>query len=147
MSSIFPFTIENDDLNLAAEEQLPVFKELAYDYENNRLLRKGGKPYLIEKDEALKVWIYKALKAKRFVWPAYTHGYGNELHKVIGLSNDPDVIDSEIKRYITEALMVNPYIQELSDFTFSHNGSVVEAEYVVTTIYWRFNYESEVYNE
>lgn len=147
MNSIFPFTVENDGQHLASEEQLPVFRELAYDYDNNRLLRKGGKPYLIEKDEALKVWIYKALKARRFVWPAYTHGYGNEVEKVVGLSNDPDVIDSEIRRYITEALMVNPYIQELSDFTFRHEGSVVEVEYVVTTIYGRFNYESEVYNE
>lgn len=146
MNSIFPFTVE-DNPGQTADEQLPVFKELAYDYENNRLLRKGGKPYLIERDEALKVWIYKALKAKRFVWPAYTHGYGNEVEKVIGMSNDPDVTDSEIRRYITEALMVNPYIQELSDFTFIHKGSVVEVEYVVTTIYGRFNYESEVYNE
>ena len=147
MNSIFPFTVESEVPDQASGEELPVFRELAYDYENNRLLRRGGKPYLIEKDEALKVWIYKALKTRRFVWPAYTHGYGGEVEKVIGLSNDPEVVDSEIRRYLTEALMVNPYIQELSDFTFNHKGSVVEAEYVVTTIYGRFNYESEVYNE
>lgn len=147
MSSIFPFIVESDTPDQASEDELPVFRELAYDYENNRLFRRGGKPYLIEKDEALKVWIYKALKAKRFVWPAYTHGYGCEAEKVVGQSNDPDVVDSELRRYITEALMVNPYIQELSDFTFTHKGSVVEAQYVVTTIYGRFSYESEVYNE
>ena len=49
MNSIFPFTVE-DNPGQTADEQLPVFKELAYDYENNRLLRKGGKPYLIERD-------------------------------------------------------------------------------------------------
>lgn len=147
MSSIFPFTVQDPVQEAAAEDSLPVFRELAYDYQNNCLLRKGGKPYLIEKDEALKVWIYKALKAKRFVWQAYSHTYGTEVENVIGLSNSPEIIDSEVKRYITETLMVNPYIQELSDFSFTHESSIVTAGYTVTTIYGRFTHESEVYNE
>lgn len=147
MSSIFPFTVQDTAQEAAAEEHLPVFRELAYDYENNCLLRRGGKPYLIEKDEALKVWIYKALKTKRFVWQAYSHTYGTEIENVVGLANSPEIIDSEIKRYITETLMVNPYIQELSDFSFAHEASVVVAGYTVTTVYGRFTHESEVYNE
>lgn len=144
--SVFPFTVDVPELE-DREEELPVFRELAYDYEKNCLLRKGGKPYLVEKDEALQIWIYKALKTKRFVWPAYTHTYGSEIENVIGLSNDPDIIDSEIKRHITETLMVNPYLQELSDFTFEHEKDVVIVEYTVTTVYGRFTHESEVYNE
>lgn len=147
MSSIFPFTVEEPELETAAEEILPTFRELAYDYDRNCLLRRGGKPYLIEKDEALKVWIYKALKTKRFIWPAYTHGYGTETENIIGSCNAADVVDSELKRYITETLMVNPYLQELSDFSFTHEGSVVTAGFIVTTVYGRFDYESEVYNE
>lgn len=147
MSSIFPFTVQDPMQEAAAEDSLPVFKELAYDYQSNSLLRKGGKPYLIEKDEALKVWIYKALKAKRFVWQAYSHTYGTEVENVIGMSNSAEIIDSEIKRYITETLMVNPYIQELSDFSFVHESSTVVANYTVTTVYGRFTHESEVYNE
>lgn len=147
MNSIFPFTVQDPAQEAAAEETLPVFRELAYDYDYNCLLRKGGKPYIIEKDEALKVWIYKALKAKRFVWPAYSHTYGTEIDNVIGLLNSPEITDSEIKRYITETLMVNPYIQELSDFSFEHESSIVVASYTVTTVYGRFTHESEVYNE
>lgn len=147
MSSIFPFTVEIPELENEAQETLPVFKELAYNYEKNCLLRKGGKPYLVEKDEALQIWIYKALKTNRFIWAAYTHTYGCEMENVIGISNDPDIIDSEIKRYITEALMVNPYIQELSDFSFQHDKDVVTVSFLVTTVYGRFTHESEVYNE
>jgi len=76
--SVFPFTVDVPELE-DREEELPIFRELAYDYEKNCLLRKGGKPYLIEKDDALQIWIYKALKTKRFVWPAYTHTYGSEI--------------------------------------------------------------------
>ena len=70
--SIFPFTQDVPELEERAAQELPVFRELAYDYENNCLKRKGGKTYLVEKDEAVRVWIYKALLTRRFVWPAYT---------------------------------------------------------------------------
>ena len=89
-----------------------MFRELAYDYENNCLKRKGGKTYLVEKDEAVRVWIYKALLTRRFVWPAYTHAYGSELEAVIGYSNNRDILDSEVKRYITETLMVKMCIRD-----------------------------------
>lgn len=144
--SVFPFTVDVPELDDRSEE-LPVFRELAYDYENNRLYRRGGRPYLVEKDEALQIWIYKALKTRRFVWQAYTHTYGSEVEDVIGISNDPDIIDSEIKRYITETLIVNPYLQELSDFRFEHEKDIVTVKFLVTTVYGRFTHESEVYNE
>lgn len=143
--SIFPFT---SDLEEAPEKELlPVFKEMAYDYEHNCLLRRGGIPYLVEKDEALQVWIYKTLQTQRYVWPAYSRAYGNELDQLIGLANTRDLADSEAKRYITEALMVNPYIQELSGFTFDHQGSRLTAAFEVTSVYGRFTYQTEVYNE
>lgn len=147
MNSVFPFTVSVPELESEQREQLPVFRELAYDYENNCLYRQGGRPYLIEKDEALKVWIYKALKTRRFAWPAYTHAYGSQLEDVVGLSNDRAIIDSEAKRHITECLMVNPYIQELSDWVFEHEGSSLTISFAVTTVYGRFTHAAEVYNE
>lgn len=144
--SIFPFT-EDMIQGFKAAEELPVFYEMAYDHKNNCLLRRGGKPYLLAKDDALKVWIYKALKTKRFVFPAYSHYYGSEVDKVIGLTDDKSIAESEIKRYITETVMVNPYIQELSNFSFYHEAGTIKVDFEVTTIYGRFTHESEVYNE
>ncbi len=147
MNSIFPFTAEDAVQAGGDAGELPVFKELAYDYENNCLKRRGGKPYLVEKDEALQIWVYKALRARRFTWPAYTHAYGSEAENLIGFSNSAEITDSEARRYITEALMVNPYIQELSAWAFSHVGAKLAVEFQVTTVYGRFTHESEVYNE
>ena len=147
MNSIFPFVADVPEPASPDTGQLPVFRELAYDFENNRLLRRGGRPYLVEKDEALQIWIYKALRAKRFVWPAYTHAYGSELEEVVGFSSSEEITESEAKRYITEALMVCPYIQELSDFHFTHNGSRLSVAFTVTTVYGRIYHESEIYNE
>lgn len=142
--SIFPFT--SDAITVPQKEPLPILRELAYDFEHNCLLRQGGKTYLVEKDEALKIWIYKALKTKRFVWPAYTHAFGNELDKLKGINNT-SLLDSEAKRYITEALMASPYIQELINFTFVQEGCQLIVNFEVVSIYGRFTYESEVYNE
>ena len=142
--SIFPFT---SDAAEPQAEQLPVFRELAYDYENNCLKRRGGKTYLVERDEALQIWIYKALLTARFRYPAYTHTYGTELEKAVGIVNDREIVDSEVQRYITETLMVNPYIQELTGFFYTHSGSRLSVQFDVTTVYGRITYETEVYNE
>ena len=126
---------------------LLVFWEYAYDYTNNCLLLQAGKPYLIEKDEALKIWIYHALKVPRYVFAAHSWEYGNELEKILGRTEDKKILESEIQRYITEAVMVNPYIQELNGFEFEHEGAKVVVKFEVTTIYGRFTHNSEVYNE
>lgn len=119
---------------------------MAYDFENNCLLKKAGKYYMVYKDEAIKIWIWKALKTQRYIWQAYTHTYGNDIAKIIGKISNRGIYESEIKRYITECLMVNPYIQELGNFQYTYSESIV-VTFDVTTVYGRFTYESEVYNE
>lgn len=145
--SIFPFVTDEEDEELEENEELEEFKEAAYDFENNCLLLQGGKPYYVTKNEALKVWIYKALRTKRFIYPAYTHNYGTEVDEVIGLTDENEITDSEIERYITECLMVNPYIQELSNFEFTHSFGSVYCSFDVESVYDKFTYESEVYVE
>lgn len=143
--SIFPFITETDLTEIKIQE-LPIFKEVAYDYKKNCLQRINGKTFLVEKNEALKFWIYKVLHSKRFVYQAYSHKYGNELDNIVGKVLDKEILESEIKRYIVEAVIVNPYIQELSNFEFNHHLNSVYVQFDVDSIYDRFTFESEVYN-
>lgn len=46
-----------------------------------------------------------------------------------------EIVTSELKRFVIEALMVNPYISELSNFQFTRTTSGVQAEFDCTTIY------------
>lgn len=136
--SIFPFiTPITDDNNSSS---LDTFKEYAYDFENNCLKIENGLTYLVEKNEALKIWIYKTLYTERFRYIAYTHAYGNEVHTLIGQNIQSDITYSEIKRFIVEAIMVNPYIKELTNFQFSQTGSCVNIAFYVTTIYGDMTY-------
>lgn len=145
--SVFPFTTSAQE-NTSDVKKLPLFREYAYDYENNCLKTRGGHTYLVEKDEALKIWLYHALRVARYRYEAHSREYGCELEELIGSVSNREILESEIARYIREAVMVCPYIQEIGDFEFFwEGGSRCTASFRVTSIYGRFTYESEVYNE
>lgn len=144
---VFPFTSSAQD-NVSDEKKLPLFREYAYDYEKNCLKTRGRHTYLVEKDEALKIWLYHALRVARYRYEAHSTEYGNELEELLGRGESREILESEIIRYIKEAVMVCPYIQEISDFAFLWEaGSGCKAFFKVTSIYGRFTHESEVYNE
>ena len=132
--SVFPF-IDPDVLQQEESTELPLFREYAYDFENNRLLLKNGQTYLVEGNEALRIWIYKALATERFRYAAYDSDFGSEIDTLIGSPLHGDIAKSELKRFIVEALMVNPYIEELGNFQISQTGSGLTAEFDCTTIY------------
>jgi len=132
--SIFPF-ISQDTLEQTQETELPLFQEYAYDFKNNRLLLKDGQTYLVGGNEALRIWIFKALATERFRYAAYDSDFGSEIDTLVGSPLQGDVAKSELKRFIIEALMVNPYIEELDHFQISQTGSGVTVEFDCTTVY------------
>lgn len=121
---------------------LPLFKEYAVDWDNNTLLLKDGRPYLISGNEALKIWIYKALhpQTQLFKYNAYSDNYGNEFMNLISLFVNTDIKRAELQRIISEALLVNPYILNLSDFVFSQTGSKMTIEFSAQTVYGKIDY-------
>ena len=132
--SIFPF-ISPEILEADQNSNRPLFREYAYDFENNRLLLRNGNTYLVEGNEALRIWIFKALITERFRYTAYDSAFGSEIHTLIGSPSHSEVVKSEIKRLVIEALMVNPYISEISDFVFTQTKSGIQTDFTCTTVY------------
>lgn len=97
--SIFPF-ISPEMLENGQVSELPMFREYAYDFENNCLLLRDGNTYLVEGNEALRIWIFKALTTERFRYTAYDSAFGSEIHTLIGSSSHSDIVKSELKRFI-----------------------------------------------
>lgn len=126
------------------ETELPIFKEWAYDMETNQFLTRNGQYYLVEKNEALKIWVYKAAKTARYRYQAYSRKYGNEYEQLIGASTDRAILENEIERLTKEMLLVNPYIESVEDFTFQHKGSRTRVFYRVTTVYGEFDMEGKI---
>ena len=124
-----------DTTQLQTTVDLPVFKELAFDFDTGQLETKGGKYYYVEKNEAIKVWIYKALFASRYAYLAYDTNYGNEIYTLFGRYLEKQLLYAELRRMIEEALLCNPYITSLSDFDITQEGSKVICNFAVNTVY------------
>lgn len=125
--------LETTELNPTVE--LPVFKELAFDFETGQLKTIGGKYYYVEKNEAIKIWIWKALFSSRYTYLAYSTDYGNEIYTLIGRYLNKELLYSELRRMIEEALLCNLYIISLTDFDITQEGSKVVCNFSVNTIY------------
>lgn len=138
MSEAYPFVglmqTVNDGL-----ETLPVFREYAWDFDANTFVFVNGKRVELEGDKALQVWIYKALKTERNQHLAYSNRYGIELKPFIGKVMGINERYSELKRVITECIMVNPYIRSIDSIDFESNGEKVNCRIELSTIYGGIN--------
>lgn len=135
MSAEFPFLSSSKNVSTSS---LPMFRCYAWNFEKDCFERDGnGHMILLEGNDALKVWIYKALKTQRFIYKAYSRRYGANLEYYIGKVMGVGERISELKREITETLMVNPYIKSIDSIVFSeseHNRELL-ATINLTTIY------------
>jgi hypothetical protein len=121
----------------AAEEEnsLPTFTEYAWDFANDKFLYESGKHKIVTENEALEVWIYKTLKTERWRYLVYDNAYGIELEQFLGRRTNNNTSAGEVEQYITEALLVNPYIKSIEDIQYSITGDILSYEISLTTIY------------
>ncbi|MDN9635716.1 DUF2634 domain-containing protein [Clostridioides difficile] len=135
MSTIFPFIGVPEDYILPKTEELPIFREVAWDFEKDESILEKGDFKIIEKKEALKVWIYKCIKTNRYEHEIYSLEYGTELSELIGQKYTKGLTESEASRFIKEALLINPYILEVNVKSANFNRDVLSANVKVSTIY------------
>ena len=136
--SLFPF-ISNDD-EVKVDNSFPLYKEIAWDFKKNIPVIENGDFKIVEGNEAIKVWVYKALLTPRYNYSIYSWNYGSELLGLIGKAYTPSLTKSEAKRYIEEALKINPYILEVNVLDTDFKDGILSADVKIVTIYG----ESEV---
>ncbi|MDF2923179.1 MAG: phage protein [Paenibacillaceae bacterium] len=133
MAGIFPFL--NAPGVGSVKKDLPMFREYAWDYEENGMQLVNGTPVILEGNEALRVWIYKALQTARYRHLGYTRSYGSELEKLIGSSYTLGATQIEVERYVREALLVNPYIRSVPQVKALLDGERLTGYVIVETVY------------
>lgn len=138
-----PFIAMQATTNNSSTSNLPRLKEFAWDFEHDRfLLDVKGNFREVEENEALKVWIYKALKTQRYRFECYRHGvmdtdsnYGIDLEKYIGRTNDVTNAGYIIEE-VRSCLSVNPYIKSIDSIEVSERKKdVLSIDVVLTSIY------------
>ena len=114
MASIFPsFVEEVKAIEQNKNNTLPVAKEIAIDFSTGNPIIKNGDFVIVEKNEAIKVYCYYALKIAKGRFLAFTSNYGSELE---------------------EKIIVNKYIKSIDDITVSFNDKI-NIEIELTTVY------------
>lgn len=129
---MFPFMqeeIEHDKVDLNTD-----YKEFAFDFVNQRLT--GG---IVYREEALKVWIYHALKTTRYNFSIYSWDYGEDVSELIGQGYDKGYIDAEVERRVKECLMINEKIKNVYDFDISFKDGHLTGNFKVDSIYGEVN--------
>ena len=133
---IFPF-LNGDALveEKSSEEDLPLLKEVAWDFKRNAPIIQNGDFKIVEGNEALKVWILKTLLINRYEFEIFSWDYGSELMDLIGKAYTPSLTKEEAKRYIKEALEINPYIINIDVVDVSFSDAILHGEVKIKTIY------------
>ena len=132
--SLFPFISNNVD-EVKVDNSFPLYKEVAWDFEKDIPIIQNGDFKIVEGNDAIKVWVYKALLTPRYNHSIYSWDYGSELMDLVGKAYTPSLTKEEAKRYIKEALLINPYILEVTVVDTSFNNGLLSADIKIVTIY------------
>ena len=141
MSSIFPFMdIEDVESNIeVSNNELPMYYEVGWDYINDKPLIENNEFVIVEGNNAIKVWIYKAIKTVRYQHSIYSWDYGCEISSLIGQKYTKGLTKSEAERYIKEAILINPYITDVKIIDINFSEDILSVSIQVDTIYGEVN--------
>lgn len=101
------FLDEEVEVSEAAEEEIAPARTWEIDFVNGRI---GG---FVDDEAALRQFIRKALLTERDKYAVYSDDYGCELQTLIGENVTDDLLDSEIPRMVSEALIYDDRIDDV----------------------------------
>lgn len=134
----------------------PVINEVISDYEEALLSSKTYKLDLdkkritgyIDREEAIKQYIQKLLMTERVTYSVYGTeegiNYGVELQRFIG--QNISFIKSDIERTISEALLQDERILQVTDFVIGElNRDMLDVSFTVSTVFGTVEINKEVF--
>ena len=133
-TSIFPIVASAAETGDAAAGK-PVYREVKWDYTNNRPVFENGEPVIVTGAEAVMVWAWNALHVERYRFEALSRSYGCEINELIGRPYTDALKNSEAVRYVKECLLINPYISSVDNVSINFDSGTLRISFALTTIY------------
>lgn len=133
MSSIFPMV--QPAAASSSSGELPLYREIAWDYVKNIPKFHAGEPVVVTGVDAVKVWAWKALNTVRYKHEIYSWDYGSDLERLVGQAYTPALKEAEAPRYLQECLLTNPYILAVRNISVSFEGCRLTMAGTLITIY------------
>lgn len=132
--SVFPF-IRTAAYRKATAAELPLYRDVDWDERGFAKLDADHEPVFVTGAPALRGWILRALRTRRYAEEPHTWQYGSELDRLIGMPWQRETRCAEAKRYITECLSVNPYITGVTVDGVAFTGTTLTVSCTVHTVY------------
>lgn len=137
------------EINFIEEETQDGFsfngKSFLYDFDKGDFIYKNGAPVVVEGKLAVEVWIEKVIRTEKFRFNVHKGiEYGVTIEDLIGGNFPRPFAESEIMREITEALLKNPYILDVSEWTFEYEGSSMIISFAVEMNEESFNFTAVI---
>ncbi|MBD2867735.1 DUF2634 domain-containing protein [Paenibacillus arenilitoris] len=85
----------------------------------------------IDGEEALRQWISKAIQTARYRYLIYNGQYGCELESLLGQDISQELLKSEITRVITEALIYDDRVQDVTGFAITRDSDKLYVTFTV----------------
>jgi len=132
---MFPKT--QDLTAVTAEKTAVAGKSFLFDFTTSDFVARDGKLVECDGTEAIRVWIEKILRTEKGRFKIYDDtDYGCKLEDLlIGSNYTAAFIESELKREIEDALLQNPQITGISNFTLTRGTNSITVTLEVNTTY------------
>lgn len=122
------------DLDIVEERQPSLTYKI--DFEKGRIVG------MTDGLDAVKQAVFLILQTERYQYLIYSSDYGCELRGLIG--REPLFVRSELKRRITEALLQDDRIEDVTNFDIEINGDSALVRFTVVSVFGEFKVEQEV---
>lgn len=132
--SLFPL-IQTPSEGSQTSAALPLYREVAWDFEADRPKWRNGSPVWVTGAQAVATWVWNTLHYVRTSLDLFSWDWGNELQLLTGRPFSQAVKESEAVRYVRDCLTVNPYITDVRQISVDFSGSTITICCAVDTIY------------
>lgn len=116
-------------------QTLTLYREIMSDPDTGLPVWKNGKPVEVEGAAAVRLWAMTALRTMRYHHAIYSGQFGSELSTLMGQGRSSDIKTAEAPRMVREALLVNPYVSEVSDIVVDFADDELQISATLKTIY------------
>jgi len=105
-----------------------------FDFEKSDFVLDGaGRIVIADGYTAWVQWCIKAVLTERFAYLAYSGNYGVEIDRALKQPTRA-VVETEVERTITEALLADPRTYAVRDFSFEWRGDELYISFVVIPV-------------
>lgn len=142
MSILPSFLQELSDTKTIKEEDSQVIKapkEYGINFQTGQLTGK-----IVEGLEAIKVWIWLCMHTERFRHAIYSADYGTSFEQYIGHVLIDEYINTDCESEITDALLINEYIESIEDFEAVRNSDSLDIKFRAVTKFGNIEVDENV---